>query len=216
MTDFQRRVELQKSAKMAAEIDRVFPLDERVKRAIAEVPREIFVPAGFRFHAYRLEALPLGSDQWISSPLTVAKMTQYLMPFGADSVLEIGCGSGYQAAVLSRLFRRVFSVERIEKLVKEAKERFKELGISNINLRYSDGLLGWREFAPYERILFSASVSEVPRAIFEQLSPEWGVLVAPVDKGGVQTITRFVKKGETIEREELDECQFVATRKGTL
>ncbi len=215
MNQFLKRVELQKCQKLAEEIDRVFTLDSNIKKAIASTPREIFVPVGFKHHAYKLDALPISENQWISSPLTVAKMTQFLEPKGADSVLEIGCGSGYQAAILSKLFRRVFSVERIEKLVWEAKKRFKELNILNINVRYSDGMLGWKEFAPYDRILFSASLKNIPQNILEQLN-NGGILVAPIEKDGKQIITRFIKNSFTIEKEELDECLFVPTKRGTV
>ncbi len=152
------------------------------------------MPKGFGIHAYKLDALPLAGSQWISSPLTVAKMTEALSSKGADSVLEIGCGSGYQAMILSKLIRRVFAIERIERLVKEAKERFKTLGISNIHIRYDDGQNGWREFAPYDRILFSASAKEIPPKLFEQLR-DGGILVAPMQKGDKQIITKFIKNG---------------------
>ena len=101
-----------KTKRMADEIDSIFQLSPMVKAAIINTNREKFVPVAMRQHAYRLDALPIGAKQWISSPLTVAKMTEYLEPEGADRVLEIGCGSGYQAAVLSHLFRGVFSIER--------------------------------------------------------------------------------------------------------
>jgi len=215
MSFFIKKIESQKCLNLANEIDKIFPLDKSVKEAIAKTPREIFVPMGFKHFAYKLDALPISSNQWISSPLTVAKMTQFLDPKGADSVLEIGCGSGYQAAILSRLFRRVFTIERIEKLVEEAKKRFRELDIYNINIRYSDGLLGWREFSPYDRILFSASIDEIPRSIFDQLKDK-GILVAPITKGKKQIITKFIKNKDIIEKEELEECLFVPTKSGTI
>lgn len=215
MNYFLKKIELQKCQNLADEIDKLFPLEEHVKRAIALTPREIFVPVGFKHHAYKLDALPMSANQWISSPLTVAKMTQFLEPYGADSVLEIGCGSGYQAAVLSKIVRRVFTIERIEKLAGEARKRFRELDISNVNVRYSDGILGWREFAPYDRILFSASIKEIPSHIFEQLNDN-GILVAPIEKESAQIITKFVKRGSLIKKEELDKCLFVPTKKGTI
>ncbi|WP_281951826.1 protein-L-isoaspartate(D-aspartate) O-methyltransferase [Nitrosophilus kaiyonis] len=216
MSFFIKKIESQKCEKLAEDIDKIFPLEKDIKKAISKTPREIFVPIGFKHLAYKLDALPISANQWISSPLTVAKMTQYLIPEGADSVLEIGCGSGYQAAILSQLFRRVFSVERVEKLVSEAKKRFKELDLININVRYSDGLLGWREFSPYDRILFSASITNIPETIFEQLSSNKGILVAPIQKDNRQIITRFIKNGNFIKKEELEECLFVPTKKGTV
>ncbi len=205
-------IERQKCIRLSNNIDEVFPIEEEIQQAFATIPRELFVPVGFKHHAYKLDALPIASNQWISSPLTVAKMTHYLEPIGADSVLEIGCGSGYQAAILSRLVRRVFSVERIERLVIEAKKRFKELGIFNVHIRYADGMLGWREFAPYERILFSAAIEEVPKTIFEQLAPG-GILIAPIIKENRQIITRFIKN-DTLRVEELESCLFIDSKEG--
>lgn len=189
-------------------------LDESILKAFFEVDRSIFVPRGFKNAANSLNALPLQAEQWISSPLTVAKMTKALEPKGADSVLEIGCGSGYQAAILSKLFRRVFTIERIEKLLLEARESFKKSGFTNINTKLDDGMYGWAEFAKFERIVFSASVDEVPQNIFEQLSPDNGVLVAPIVKGNKQIITRYRKNSYMIVKEEVEECLFVAVQRG--
>ncbi len=207
------KIELQKCQKMAREIDKNFPLDKKIKEAFSNIKRELFVPKGFTHHAYRLNALPIGANQWISSPLTVARMTQALEPVGADSVLEIGCGSGYQAAILSQIVRRVFTVERIEKLVIEAKARFKELGITNIHVRYADGMLGWREFAPYDRILLSAALKEIPKNLTEQLK-DGGILVAPIIKENRQIITKFTKEDGRLKRVELQECLFVNSKSG--
>ena len=208
--NYIQKLEMQKCQKMADNIDKIFSLHPKVKQAFAEVPRKLFVPIGLRHHAYKLDALPIASNQWISSPLTVAKMTQFLEPVGADSVLEVGCGSGYQAAILSKIIRRVFSVERIERLVIEARLRFRELGITNIHIRYADGMLGWREFAPYDRILFSTAVDAIPAHFFDQLSLD-GIIVAPIKKGKQQVITRFYKNGR---KEELDECYFIDSKRG--
>ena len=204
---------LHKCEELAREINAVFPLSPEVQRAIAQTEREIFVPRGFKHHAYKLDALPLSSNQWISSPLTVAKMTEALAPQNVDSVLEIGCGSGYQAAVLSKLFRRVFTIERIEKLLMEARERFKQLGLTNINTRFDDGTRGWRSYAPYDRILFSASAKEPPVSLFDQLA-DGGILVAPIEENGQQVITRFIKNGNKIKVQKLDSCLFVPVKNG--
>ena len=193
---------------MAEEIEKIFPLTPEVKKAIANTNREAFMPVGFRHNAYKLDALPIGGAQFISSPLTVAKMTEYLIPRGADRVLEVGCGSGYQAAVLSHLFRGVFTIERIEALMMEAKKRFREMGLNNIHTRTDDGQNGWIVYAPYDRILFSATAQEVPAKLFDQLA-DGGILVAPLQKGNKQVITRFIKRGERIEEEELEDCDFV-------
>lgn len=202
------RITATKTARLAQDCNKIFPLEPRVIEAISKTNREAFVPSGFRHNAYKLDALPLSSAQWISSPLTVAKMTQYLIPQGADRVLEVGCGSGYQAAVLSHLFRGVFTIERIEKLIIEAKSRFRSLEINNIHTRTDDGQNGWIQYAPYDRILFSATAKEIPKKLFEQLS-DGGVLVAPMQRGEKQIITRFIKNGDLIEEEEMEECDFV-------
>ncbi|WP_345992971.1 protein-L-isoaspartate(D-aspartate) O-methyltransferase [Sulfurimonas sp. HSL-1716] len=197
-----------KTARLAQEIEKKFPISKEVFEAISKTNREFFVPRGFAHNAYKLDALPMGSAQWISSPLTVAKMTEYLKPKGADRVLEVGCGSGYQAAVLSHLFRGVFTVERIESLLLEAKQRFKTLGINNVHTRTDDGQNGWIQYAPYDRILFSATAKEIPPKLFSQLA-DGGILVAPLQKGEKQVIARFTKKGSSFVKEELEECDFV-------
>ena len=128
---------------LVAQIEKHFALDEHVKEAFLAVDREAFVPTQFKHLAYQLDALPLAASQWISSPLTVAKMTQHLELEGVDSVLEVGCGSGYQAAILSKICRRVFTIERIDELLKEAK-KFEEqkVNISILHLdKYGDGFL---------------------------------------------------------------------------
>ncbi len=199
---------------MVEEIEREFPLEPYVKKAFLEVDREVFVSSGFKHHAYELNALPMQSNQWISSPLTVAKMTQFLELKGVDSVLEIGCGSGYQAAILSKIVRRVFTIERIEPLLAEARIRFKELGISNIMTRYDDGQRGWKEFALYDRIIFSATTDMVPEILFDQLT-EGGILIAPINQDGLQIITRHQKKSGRITTETIEPCLFVPVLDGT-
>ncbi len=210
---FEEKLQLQRCLKMTEEICKRVSLSPEVKEAIATTKRELFVPVGFKHFAYKLDALPLSCRQWISSPLTVAKMTEALQPQGADSVLEIGCGSGYQAAVLSKLFRRVFTIERIEKLLIEAKKRFRAYGLTNIHTRLADGREGWKNYAPYDRILLSAATSEVPPALFEQLAIG-GILVAPIKEGETQIITRFKKKKTSVIVEKLDKCSFVFMKEG--
>lgn len=207
------RITATKTTRLANECHQQFKLSDEVKEAIAKTSREEFVPAGFKHSAYKLDALPIGGAQYISSPLTVAKMTQYLEPQGADRVLEVGCGSGYQAAVLSHLFRGVFTIERIEPLMLEAKARFRTLGIQNVHTRLDDGQNGWTKYAPYDRILFSATAKAIPQKLLEQLS-DGGVLVAPMQKGNKQVITRFRKFGERIDKVELEECDFVPVLDG--
>jgi protein-L-isoaspartate(D-aspartate) O-methyltransferase len=207
------RITFIKTSRLAEDIHKRFPLSPKVKAAIASTDREVFVPSGFKHNAYKLDALPIGAQQWISSPLTVAKMTEYLQPEGADRVLEVGCGSGYQAAVLSHLFRGVFTIERIEPLMLEAKERFRTLGILNVHTRTDDGQKGWPQYAPYDRILFSASAKQIPRTLIDQLRPG-GILVAPMERDGKQVITRFVKQGNRLVEDPLEACSFVPVLDG--
>jgi len=199
---------------MVASIDKKFPLQDVVKDAMLNVDRELFVPQIFKHLSYSLDALPMQEEQWISSPLTVAKMTQYLEPTGSGRVLEIGCGSGYQAAVLSKVFDRVFTIERIESLLLEARARFRELRIMNINTKLDDGNRGWDAFAPFDRILYSASPESIPEVIFNQLA-EGGILVAPVNNQGLQMITRFYKQNGKVTQEMIEQCSFVPVVEGT-
>ncbi len=201
-------------SRMVEAIDRQFPLETYVKEAFLSVDRQAFVPEGFKHLSYQLDALPMQSEQWISSPLTVAKMTQHLELEGVDSVLEVGCGSGYQAAILAQIVRRVFTIERIEPLLREAKERFRHLGMRNIITRYDDGQRGWKDYAPFERILFSATANRVPQVLFDQLE-DGGILVAPINQDGLQIITRYYKRNGHITSETIEPCLFVPVLDGT-
>ncbi|MDM5272560.1 protein-L-isoaspartate(D-aspartate) O-methyltransferase [Sulfurovum sp. zt1-1] len=201
--------------KLVDEIEKQFPLEPHVKAAFLSVDREAFVPNGFKHLAYTLDALPMVASQWISSPLTVAKMTQHLELKGVDSVLEIGCGSGYQAAILSKICRRVFTIERIDELLKEAKKRFSALEMHNIFTRFDDGQRGWKQYAPFERILFSATAKEIPEILFEQLA-EGGILLAPVEQAeNYHIITRYYKKNGRITSETIEQSLFVPILDGT-
>jgi protein-L-isoaspartate(D-aspartate) O-methyltransferase len=179
-------------------------LSQNTLNAFAEVDRSLFIPPGFERMTYSLDALPMGANQWLSSPLTVAKMTSSLQAENADSVLEIGCGSGYQAAILSRVARRVFTIERVERLAIQAKARFRTLNYLNINVRFDDGHNGWKIYAPFDRILLSCETKAVSPALLDQLAIN-GVLVAPI--GG--KITRLTKRGGGFYKEILGECSFV-------
>ena len=196
---------------MAEEISKKIFINEELFNAFCSVPREIFSP--LKAHAYRLDALPLANSQWISSPLTVAKMTMALDFKNADSVLEIGCGSGYQAAILSKVIRRVFTIERIENLAKKAANTFRELEFSNINVKFDDGLNGWKNYAPYDRILFSAYATSIPEILLDQLSDN-GILVAPILHNKKQFITRIIKNKTSLQKEILEECLFVPVVEG--
>jgi len=199
---------------MVKAIEEQIELYPVVKQALLSIDREIFVSDIFKHLAYNLDALPMRDEQWISSPLTVAKMTQYLEPTSnCDSVLEIGCGSGYQAAILSQIFRRVFTIERIDTLLQEARSRFKRLGIHNIVSKFDDGNFGWATFAPFDRIIFSAAPKEIPQILFNQLA-EGGILIAPIEEYGLQTITRYHKKNGEIISEAIEPCRFVPVLQG--
>ena len=202
------------NTQMVEKLDKVFKLNDDIKKAFLEIDRKEFVPSGLSFKAYNIDSLPLANDSTISSPLTVAKMTTYLeIDKNSDSVLEIGCGSGYQSAILSKLIRRVFAVERIGSLVKIAKERFKKLKIYNVNLKHDDGLNGWRNFAPFDRILFSATAENIPESLFTQLN-EQGILVAPILKNNKEIITQFKKINGKIIKKEIEEAKFVPIKEG--
>jgi len=202
------------NTQMVEKLDKVFKLNDDIKKAFLEIDRKEFVPSGLSFKAYNIDSLPLANDSTISSPLTVAKMTTYLeIDKNVDSVLEIGCGSGYQSAILSKLIRRVFAVERIGSLVKIAKERFKKLKIYNVNLKHDDGLNGWRNFAPFDRILFSATAENIPESVFTQLN-EQGILVAPILKNNKEIITQFKKINGKIIKKEIEEAKFVPIKEG--
>lgn len=201
---------------MCDEIQERLPLSPKVVEAMSSVNREIFVPPAFAHLSYQINALPMVDSQWISSPLTVAQMTEYLAPNGGDSVLEIGCGSGYQAMVLSKMFRRVFSIERIDKLLCEAKDRFRALQVHNVFVKLDDGQRGWAEYAPFDAILFSACAREIPQAIINQLE-DGGVIVAPMFEGERQIIKRFRKsRGGLDKGESLGECLFVDVQNGIM
>ena len=181
-------------------------------KAFCEIDRKYFVPAGFERKAYDITPLPLADDSTISSPLTIAKMTSYLELDSVDSVLEIGCGSGYQAAILSKIVRRVFTIDRICRLVEVAKERFKKLNLYNINVKCDDGRFGWRAYAPFDRILLSAYIVDMEKDLLEQVKDD-GFILAPVKIGNEQVITRFYKNGK---KEMLEACEFVPVKKGVV
>lgn len=169
----------QKAARLVQELRRSGISDERVLAAMERVPRELFVPPAFADQAWENVALPIGHGQTISQPFVVALMTQALEVGERMKVLEIGTGCGYQAAILARLCRRVFTIERHRALLKEAEARFAQLRIHNITVRFGDGTKGWPEQAPFDRIIVTAAAKTLPAPLLEELAPG-GVLVAPV------------------------------------
>jgi protein-L-isoaspartate(D-aspartate) O-methyltransferase len=168
-----------RTVRLIMELRRAGIGDARVLGAIEKTPRELFVPEAFQDQAYENVALPIGHAQTISQPYVVALMTERLELAGREKVLEIGTGSGYQAAILGRLARRVFSVERHRPLVREAERRFAALRLGNIVTRFGDGAKGWPEQAPFDRVILTAAAPEVPAQLLEQLAPG-GILVMPV------------------------------------
>jgi protein-L-isoaspartate(D-aspartate) O-methyltransferase len=181
-------------------------------------PRHIFVDEALASRAYEDTALPIGHGQTISQPYIVARMTEALI--GANpgapplaNVLEIGTGSGYQTAILARLVEQVYSVERIDPLIKLARQRFSELGLRNIRLKHADGTLGWPEYAPYDGIVVTAAPSEVPMALLEQLAMGGRLIIpvgAPVEPSGhAQTLLRITRTPEGYQKERLDAVSFV-------
>lgn len=183
--------------------------DKRVLAAIERTPRALFVPEGFSDQAYENRALPIDCGQTISQPFVVAAMTEALQVDDRCKVLEIGTGSGYQAAVLARLARRVYTIERYRTLAREAGERFAALRLTTIVQRTGDGTKGWPEQAPFDRIMITAGASERPDALLDQLK-SGGVCVAPVQNGAVQTLMRYRRAEDgTISEEALFDVRFV-------
>ncbi len=183
--------------------------DTRVLGAMEAIPREHFVPDAFLERAYEDTALPIEVGQTISQPTVVAWMTWALEVNDRQCVLEIGTGSGYQAAILSRLCRRVYSIERHETLLKVAQRRFQSLGITNITSQLGDGSKGWRAAAPFDRIIVTAAASEVPAVLLDQLAIG-GVMVIPVGSStSDQILLRIVKTPDGIQTQHLMPVRFV-------
>jgi protein-L-isoaspartate(D-aspartate) O-methyltransferase len=183
--------------------------DARVLAALAAIPREPFVEEALRTKAYDDAALPIGEKQTISQPFVVARMCELTEPDGTGRVLEIGSGSGYHAAVLSKLFEQVYSVERIASFSKRARERVRALGIENVHFKIFDGSYGWSEFAPFRAVVVTAAAPDVPAPLFEQLE-EGGRLVLPLGSDATeQSLVRVVKDASGIRREDHGPCRFV-------
>lgn len=190
--------------------------DQAVLSAIERIPREAFIPDAFHDQAYENTALPIGQGQTISQPAVVGFMTQALELGPRMKVLEIGTGCGYQAAVLSKLCRRVYSVERYRELLREAEKRFSALRIGNVTTRWGDGMKGWPEQAPFDRIILTAAASEVPEELFRQLTDD-GVLMAPIGRTTHdQVLVRYRRKGSAWETEKLWPVRFVPLLDGTV
>ncbi len=183
--------------------------DAAVLRAIEDTPRHLFVPELFQARAWEDSALPIACGQTISQPQIVGLMTQALQLQQRFRVLEIGTGSGYQTVVLAKIARYVYTVERYRTLLSDAEKRIKALGLLNVISRFGDGSEGWPEQAPFDRILVTAAAPEEPVRLLAQLKPN-GVLVAPVGRGAVQRLRRYVGDGRgSFVKEELGDVRFV-------
>ena len=182
--------------------------DEAVLQAMNAIPRELFVPKGARHLAYADRALRIGHDQTISQPYMVALMTQSTQPAPDKRILEIGTGSGYQAAVLARIVSQVFTIERIRPLADAASECFSRLGIRNIRQMIGDGTMGWPEQAPFDAIVVTAGAPDVPRALQSQLA-EGGLMVIPVGSEKSQRLVVLRREGNKLEKRHIIDCRFV-------
>ncbi len=183
--------------------------DERVLEALRAVPRHIFVDEALASRAYEDTALPIGAGQTISQPFVVARMTEALVAGGTpDRVLEIGTGCGYQTAILSRFAKQVYSVERIQNLLAQARQRMHDLKIHNVQLRHGDGEKGWPEHAPFDGIVVTAAPASVPTALIDQLA-DGGRLVIPVGHGGSQDLKLITRSGDQLDEQILERVAFV-------
>lgn len=189
--------------------------DERVLSALRTVPRHLFIDEALASRAYEDTALPIGNGQTISQPWVVAKMTEALIEHGLPKrVLEIGTGSGYQAAVLATLGMEVFTVERIDELLRTARRRFRNLGL-NLRTKHDDGRMGWPEHAPFDAIIVTAAGAALDPALLNQLA-DGGTLVAPVGGATSQNLLRLRKTPEGIVQEDLGKVVFVPLVSGVL
>jgi protein-L-isoaspartate(D-aspartate) O-methyltransferase len=182
--------------------------DLAVLRAFGEVPRHLFVPEALRRRAYEDVALPIGHGQTISQPTTQAKYLESLRLSGTERVLEVGTGSGYQAALLTKVAAQVVSIERISTLAEVARESLSNSGFSSVTVLEGDGSLGWKPLAPYDAILVAAASPEVPAPLLRQLE-DGGRLVVPVARGETQVLRHIIRNGGDFTENDLGEVQFV-------
>ena len=187
--------------------------DNDVLSAVERVPREMFVPEAMRAEAYENIPLPISQGQTISQPFIVAYMTQALCLGERNRILEIGTGSGYQAAVLAQLSRRVCTVERYRTLLRQAEACFEALKLHNITTRLGDGGKGWPELAPFARIIVTAAAPAMPQSLVEQLD-DGGIMVVPVGTSGEQVLYRITRQGQELKEERLLDVRFVPLVEG--
>lgn len=182
--------------------------DARVLQAMRDIPRHVFVPGEIRSQAYGDHALPIGSSQTISQPYVVAQMTALLEVEAQHSVLEVGTGSGYQTAILAKLARRVFSLERVSQLAQLAIQRMRELGLENVKIQTFDGSVGWSEMAPFDRIIVTAGAPSAPQPLLDQLAVG-GQMVIPEGDRELQRLVVYRKTKRGTRRQEGEAVVFV-------
>mgnify|MGYP003345503229 FL=1 len=208
MQDFQHE-----KARLIMTLRGMGVVEADVLSAMERVPRELFVPTALSQHAYENASLPIALEQTISQPYIVARMTAALELTGRERVLEIGTGSGYQAAILSFLRRRVYSIERLRPLLVEAENRFRKLRITNVTSKFGDGAKGWPEGAPFDRVILTCAPPEIPATLLNQLKTG-GIMVAPEGRDREQSLVVIRRTEEGFERRELLPVRFVPLVEG--
>ena len=208
MQDFQHE-----KARLIMTLRGMGVVEADVLSAMERVPRELFVPTALSQHAYENASLPIALEQMISQPYIVARMTAALELTGRERVLEIGTGSGYQAAILSFLCRRVYSIERLRPLLVEAENRFRKLRITNVTSKFGDGAKGWPEGAPFDRVILTCAPPELPATLLNQLKTG-GIMVAPEGRDREQSLVVIRRTEEGFERRELLPVRFVPLVEG--
>ena len=208
MQDFQHE-----KARLIMTLRGMGVVEADVLSAMERVPRELFVPTALSQHAYENASLPIALEQTISQPYIVARMTAALELTGRERVLEIGTGSGYQAAILSFLCRRVYSIERLRPLLVEAENRFRKLRITNVTSKFGDGAKAWPEGAPFDRVILTCAPPEIPATLLNQLKTG-GIMVAPEGRDREQSLVVIRRTEEGFERRELLPVRFVALVEG--
>ena len=203
MQDFQHE-----KARLIMTLRGMGVVEADVLSAMERVPRELFVPTALSQHAYENASLPIALEQTISQPYIVARMTAALELTGRERVLEIGTGSGYQAAILSFLCRRVYSIERLRPLLVEAENRFRKLRITNVTSKFGDGAKGWPEGAPFDRLILTCAPPAIPATLLNQLKTG-GIMVAPEGRDREQSLVVIRRTEEGFERRELLPVRFV-------
>ena len=208
MQDFQHE-----KARLIMTLRGMGVVEAEVLSAMERVPRELFVPTALSQHAYENASLPIALEQTISQPYIVARMTAALELTGRERVLEIGTGSGYQAAILSFLCRRVYSMERLRPLLVDAENRFRKLRITNVTSKFGDGAKGWPEGAPFDRVILTCAPPEIPATLLNQLKTG-GIMVAPEGRDREQSLVVIRRTDEGFERRELLPVRFVPLVEG--